>query len=71
MHRNDVRANLVARGSSLRAWAIANGYEPRTVSQAVARWAGKNHPPRGVKTFFILRKMSQEIGQEITTGVLE
>ena len=70
MDKNRARARLVEQGSSLRAWAIANGFQPRTVAQALHRWAGKNRPPRGLTTYRILNKLSQEIGEEITKGVL-
>jgi len=30
---------MAARGSSLRAWALAKGYQPGTVTAAVKRWA--------------------------------
>jgi hypothetical protein len=70
MHKNKVRAQLVARGSSLRKWALANGYEPRTVAQTVSRWAGADRLPRGIKAFRILEKLSKELGEEVTKGVL-
>lgn len=58
------------RGSSYRQWAIAHNYQPRTVTQAVNRWAGKSELPRGRMTYSILRDLSRELGQEITRGVL-
>lgn len=70
MKKHSVRARLVEQGSSLRAWAIDNGFQPRTVAQAVHRWAGKDRLPRGLTTYRILQKLSQEIGEEITKGVL-
>lgn len=41
MNKQQVRARLVERGSSLRQFALNAGYEPRTVTRAVSRWAGK------------------------------
>lgn len=70
MEKHQVRARLVERGSSYRQWAIVNNYQPRTVTQAVSRWAGKSELPRGRLTYRILRDLSQELGQEITRGVL-
>lgn len=58
------------RGSSYRQWALARGYQPRTVSQAVNRWAGKNDLPRGRLTYRVLRELSEYIGEEVTRGVL-
>lgn len=70
MEKHTVRARLVEQGSSLRAWAIDNGFQPRTVAQAVHRWAGKDRLPRGLTTYRILQKLSEQIGEEITKGVL-
>jgi hypothetical protein len=47
MEKRKVRAQLVERGTSYRQWAIARGYQPRTVTQAVNRYAGKTVLPRG------------------------
>lgn len=70
VQKHQVRARLVERGSSYRQWALARGYQPRTVSQAVNRWAGKDSLPRGRLTYHVLRELSQFIDAEITKGVL-
>lgn len=70
MAPNQIRARLVENGSSFRQFALAHGYEPRTVTQAVERWAGQQGLPRGRKTFRILRDLSKVIGQEILPGIL-
>ena len=70
MNTQQVRARLVERGSSMRRWAIDHGYEPRTVSQTVQRYAGHSELPRGRLTFNILRDLSREIGSEILPGIL-
>lgn len=70
MAPNQIRARLVENGSSFRQFAIAHGYEPRTVTQAVERWAGQAGLPRGRLTFSILRDLSREIGEEILPGIL-
>lgn len=67
---NQIRARLVEHGSSFRKFALAHGYEPRTVTQAVDRWAGQEGLPRGRLTFCILRDLSKEIGQEVLPGIL-
>jgi len=70
MKKHQVRARLVERGTSYRQWAMAHNYQPRTVTQAVNRWAGKSSLPRGRLTYQILRDLSRYIGQEVTEGVL-
>lgn len=70
MAPNQIRARLVENGSSFRQFALAHGYEPRTVTQAVERWAGQEGLPRGRLTFSILRDLSREIGEEILPGIL-
>lgn len=71
MHKHKVRSVLVARGTSYAAWAAEHGYNPRTVTQSVARWAGRSELPRGLKTYRILRELSAFIGKEIVPGVLQ
>lgn len=71
MAPNQIRARLVEKGSSFRQFALARGYEPRTVTQAVERWAGQDSLPRGRLTFSILRDLSREIGEEVLPGILE
>lgn len=70
MTPNQIRARLVEKGSSFRQFALANGYEPRTVTQAVDRWAESDSLPRGRLTFRILRDLSRELGIEILPGIL-
>lgn len=70
MNSNQIRARLVEKGSSFRQFALANGYEPRTVTQAVDRWAESDSLPRGRLTFRILRDLSRELGIEILPGLL-
>ena len=71
MNKQQVRARLVERGSSLRQFALNAGYEPRTVTQAVSRWAGKSERPRGRLTYRILRDLSVAIGKEVPPGILK
>jgi len=70
MEKAKIRARLVERGTSYRQWAMAHNYQPRTVTQAVNRWAGKADLPRGRLTYSILRDLSLYIGDEVTKGVL-
>ncbi|MNP12880.1 hypothetical protein D3C76_1051340 [compost metagenome] len=70
MTPNQIRARLVEKGSSFRQFALAKGYEPRTVTQAVDRWAESDSLPRGRLTFRILRDLSRELGVEILPGLL-
>lgn len=71
MKKNQVHARLIEQGSNFEQWALANGYKPRTVTQAVTRWAGKKHLPQGRLTFRILQELSRDIGQEILPGLLK
>lgn len=70
MQKRQIHASLISHGTNFRQWAITNGYEPRTVTQVVARWAGKRGLPRGRLSFQILRALSREVGREIVPGVL-
>lgn len=64
-----VQARLVAQDSSFRQFALEHGYEPRTVTQVVTRWAGRNDMPRGSLSFRILLELSKTIQQEIIPGI--
>lgn len=65
-----VRAQLVARETSYRRWALERGYDPRLVTSVVSRYAGAQRLPRGRVSFRILRDLSQFIGKEIAPGAL-
>jgi len=71
MQKRQIHARLVEQGSSFRRFALKHGYKPRTVTQAVARWAGSDDQPRGRLSFAILQTLSREIGREIVPGALE
>jgi len=66
-----VRARLVEQGSSIRQFALKNGYKPRSVQQAIERWVGRDSLPLGRLTYRILQDLSREIGQEVVPGILE
>ncbi|MBW9238521.1 hypothetical protein I6U33_14355 [Pseudomonas carnis] len=70
MEKRQIQARLIERGSNFRQFALSHGYEVRTVTQAVQRWAGNNKLPRGRLTFQILRDLSRMIGKEILPGIL-
>lgn len=70
MQKHLIRARLMERGTSYRRWAIERGYQPRTVTQVVDRWAGRSDLPRGRLSFAILRDLSKYIGKEVVKGVL-
>nr|WP_288467442.1 hypothetical protein [uncultured Pseudomonas sp.] len=70
MTPNQIRARLIEKGSSYRQFALARGYEPRNVTQVVARWAGADRMPNGRLAFAILRDLSREIGTDIVPGIL-
>lgn len=71
MNKRQIHARLIERGSNFRQFALSHGYEPRTVTQAVERWAESETLPRGRLTFRILRELSQEIGEEVVPGILD
>jgi hypothetical protein len=70
MNTNQIRARLVEKGSSYRQFALAHGYDPRTVTQTVARWAGSETLPNGRIAFSVMRDLSREIGVELIPGLL-
>lgn len=70
LSKRQLQARLVERGSSFRQFALANGYQPRTVTQAVDRWAGQAQMPQGRLTYQILRDLSEAVGAEAIPGIL-
>ena len=70
MKKCQIQARLIERGSNFRQFAISHGYEVRTVTQVVQRWAGQKTLPRGRLTFQILRDLSRVIGKEVLPGIL-
>lgn len=70
MEKRQIQARLIERGSNFRQFAISHGYEVRTVTQVVQRWAGHNTLPRGRLSFRILRDLSRMIGKEVLPGIL-
>ena len=70
MKKRQIHARLIERGSNFRQWALANGFEPRTVTQVVSRYAGRDVLPRGRLSYQILRRLSTDLGREVVAGVL-
>lgn len=70
MTKRQIHARLIERGSSVRAWSLAHGYKPRTVTMVLERYAGGVAEPRGRLTYRILRDLSRELDTEIIPGVL-
>lgn len=70
MEKRQIQARLIERGSNFRQFALSHGYEVRTVTQVVQRWAGHDKLPRGRLTFQILRDLSRVIGKEVLPGIL-
>ncbi len=71
MSRRYVQARLIERDSNFRRFALEHGYLPRTVTQVVERWAGRDELPQGMLTFRILRDLSRAIGEEVIPGILD
>jgi hypothetical protein len=65
-----ILARLIERGTNFRQFALSHGYKPRTVTQAVDRWAGQRELPQGRLTFRILRDLSKAAGVEVIPGIL-
>lgn len=70
MEKRQIQARLIERGSNFRQFALSHGYEVRTVTQVVQRWAGHDKLPRGRLTFQILRDLSRVINKEVLPGIL-
>lgn len=70
MEKRQIQARLIENGSNFRQFAISHGYEPRTVTQVVQRWAGQDSLPRGRLSFSILKDISRLIGKEVLPGIL-
>lgn len=66
-----IQARLVEQDSNFRQFALDRGFEPRTVTQAVARYAGQHDLPRGRLTFRILVELSKTTGLEVVPGILK
>lgn len=70
MEKHQIQARLIENGSNFRQFAISHGYEPRTVTQVVKRWAGHDKYPQGRLSFRILQDLSRMIGKEVVPGIL-
>lgn len=70
MNKQQIHARLIERGLNFRRFALAHNYDPRTVTQAVERWAGSQELPKGRVSFSIMRDLSQQIGVELIPGLL-
>jgi hypothetical protein len=68
--KRQIQARLIEQGSNFRQFALSHGYEVRTVTQVVQRWAGQKTLPRGRLTFQILQDLSRLIGKEVLPGIL-
>jgi hypothetical protein len=71
MTRKDLNVLLAERETSLRQWAIKNGYRPGTVTQVVNRYLSTDRKPRGRESYAILRGLSKDLGKEIVPGILQ
>ncbi|UUE71113.1 hypothetical protein [Pectobacterium aroidearum] len=70
MNKRKILARLIERDTNFRQFALGSGYDPRTVTKAVDRWAGKSTLPRGRLTYKILRELSVVIDAEVIPGIL-
>lgn len=70
MNKRQIHARLIEQGLSFRQFALSKGYEPRTVTQTVERWAESAELPNGRIAFSIMRDLSQLLGTELIPGLL-
>ncbi|EEI4451488.1 hypothetical protein GYD00_001180 [Salmonella enterica] len=71
MNKHQIYVRLVERHSNFRKFALSSGYNPRTVTRAVDRWAGSYEFPKGRLTYKILCDLSEAIGVEVIPGILK
>jgi hypothetical protein len=71
MNKRQIQARLIEQGLSFRKFALTKGYEPRTVTQTVDRWADSAELPNGRIAFSIMRDLSQQLGTELIPGLLD
>lgn len=71
MNKRQIQARLIEQGLNFRQFALTKGYEPRTVTQTVERWACSETLPNGRIAFSIMRDLSQQIGVELIPGLLD
>lgn len=61
-----VRAALVARGSTMRAWALHHGYPPVSVYCAVNTWARRpDKRPHGGQARRIIAQLRDDLGADV------
>lgn len=70
MNKRQIHARLIEQGLTFRQFALKKGYDPRTVTQTVSRWAGSSVLPNGRISFSIMRDLSQQIGVDLIPGLL-
>jgi len=70
MNKRQIHARLIEQGLTFRQFALAKGYDPRTVTQTVARWAGSQDMPHGRIATSIMRDLSKQLGVELIPGLL-
>lgn len=71
LSKNQIRARLIEQELSFRSFALNHGYDPRTVTQTVDRWARSDTLPQGRIAFSIMRDLSIQIGSELIPGLIE
>lgn len=70
LSKNQIRARLIEQELSFRSFALSNGYDPRTVTQTIARWAGSETLPNGRIAFSIMRDLSLQLNTELIPGLI-
>lgn len=66
MTPNEIRRELLERDVTLPDWSRRHGYDPEMVRRVVTRYGDDpTKTPRGVKTFKILKELSNTIGRPV------
>ena len=69
MTKQQLHARLIERGSNFRQFAAAHGYNPRTVTQVVVRWVGRDELPNGRLSYAVLRDLSTFVGEPVSPAL--
>lgn len=60
-----IRASLLWKGMTLTEWATMNGFKPRTLSQVLWRYGGKNDRPQTGQALAMIEALEAETGIKI------
>jgi hypothetical protein len=61
----EVRTRLFDKGTSLPLWCKEHGFDERLARAALARHAMSPAPPKGLKSYSVLKALERETGMKI------